>query len=229
MTTALTGFNINNFRSNINTGGYLQTNKFSVVISVPPKSIYLGPTSSQHLSFRADEVRVPGASLDIASIHRYGIGPNQKFPFNVNFTDITISFIDDASASIWHMMNTWMRAIFGYGNNNISSMNKNSQNYQLLYKDEYCSTIQINVFNNYGAQVQMIELIDAFPISLNDVTLSWGNNNNLYKTHATFNFRDYNASISGENQVLAAPGAPGVPQSGQFIVGLNGLPIGATT
>ena len=198
---ALTGFNIENFRTNILNSGYLQTNKFNVLID--PQSLNLLANVTQQkelLTYRADEIRIPGASLDITQVHRYGIGPNQKFPFNVNFTDITISFIDDSKASIWFFMDAWLRYAFGYGNNKSYPILYNSQtqpqNYQLQYKSAYVTPIQINVFNNEGSQILMINLIDAFPISLNDVTMSWSNNNNLYRTHVTFNFSDYNISTS---------------------------------
>ena len=51
------------------------------------------------------------------------------------------------------------------------------------------------MFNNEGNQILFIELMDAFPVALNDISMAWNNNNTLYKTHVTFNFRDYNVSV----------------------------------
>ena len=200
--TAYDGFNIQHFKSEIAENGVLQTNKFLVVFKEIPVLKQLS-VSLPTLSLRAENVSWPGASLDLTAVHRYGIGPNQKFPTNVNFTDISITFIDTYGAEINQFMNSWLRYIFGFGglqvDNGVSRDSRFSnlqEDYQLEYKKNYVTDVSIDIFNSTGLRVAKATLLDAYPISVNDVNLSWNDNNNLYKTSCVFNFRDYNINTN---------------------------------
>jgi hypothetical protein len=203
--TSSTGFNIQDFKSNIGKDGVLQNNKFLVTISNPQQFVNVGL-----LQFRASDIRIPGVSFETLNTHRYGVGPIQKFPTNVNFTDIGITFIEDKHGSIWNSMNSWTRKIFNYGGvNTVDGISPSSvfyqEQYTLEYKNTYSTNIVIQVFNNeaendtyigaLGSDIKatlIITLLDAYPISMHDVPLSWSDNNNLFKTTVDFTFRDYN-------------------------------------
>ena len=199
--TSATGFNIQDFKSNIGKSGVLQTNKFLVSLS-PPSGIIADPSL---LQFRASDIRAPGVSLESLNVHRYGIGPVQKFPTNINFTDISITFVDDRNSSIWKSMNQWTQKIFSYGiNAHVSILNPNMvfgiQGNMLDYKNNYTTDIIISIFNNEGSNIREdadsqavleIMLMEAYPVSMHDVPLSWSDNNNLFKTTVDFTFRSF--------------------------------------
>ena len=189
--TSATGFNIQDFKSNIGKSGVLQTNKFLVSLS-PPSGII---ADLSLLQFRASDIRAPGVSLESLNVHRYGIGPVLKFPTNINFTDISITFIDDRNSSIWKSMNQWTQKIFSYGR-----VEAGIQDNMLDYKNNYTTDIIISIFNNEGSNVREnadtqtaleIMLMDAYPVSMHDVPLSWSDNNNLFKTTVDFTFRSF--------------------------------------
>jgi hypothetical protein len=115
------------------------------------------------------------------------VGPSQKFPTNVNFTDVDINFLDNNNNAFWKYFAKWMNGIFDY-----TGVSGGSQpSYKVEYKEYYQTDIQIFVFDNAGRQTNAIILKEAFPISLSDVSLSWSENNRLYEFSVRFSFKEW--------------------------------------
>lgn len=112
-------FNISEYKSYIGKTGTLPTNKFYVDIPIPRvlfrSEILVNnirrsmPTFGENLSFRAESVRVPGVTMQMTSVNRYGIGPIQKYPFNANFTDTSMTFLADKESLVWIFFYNWLR------------------------------------------------------------------------------------------------------------------------
>lgn len=179
----MTAFNIRNFVSNISQSGTLQTNKFNVTINRPGliSSTSIGDRS-QHLIYRAESVRIPGMTLAVVETRRYGVGPRTRIASNIDYTDISISFIEDAQGSVHKYFYRWMSQIFTTPN--VGFINNNT--YSARYKSEYTSTIIVNVFDNSGRYINTVAIYEAYPISLGDVQLSWSDNSSLMKINVTF-------------------------------------------
>jgi hypothetical protein len=207
-------FNIANFSAHIKDKGTLQTNKFIVRFG-PPEILKNGYDVVQRsIEYRANSVKIPGVNLDLQQVQRYGVGPQQKFPTNVNFSDIDINFVDMNGNVLWKYFVKWLNGIFDYtgttGRNGIPS-------YKVEYKKNYITDIIIYVFNNDGEQTNAIVLKEAFPISLGDVSLSWGENNRLYELNTRFTFKEwyYGDYVEGAFQSSGSFLGPG--QSAQVI------------
>ena len=181
------GFNISDFASSITQDGVIQTNKFTAIIPNVPG---LSPDISTLMAYRGEQCHIPGVTFDMQQINRYGVGPLQKFPTNVNFTENTLTFIDDSQNTIWKTFYNWMNYIFQYTGQSPSN-NISDANYTVRYKSDYARNINIHLFNNSGENVTTIVLREAFPISINDINLSWADNNNLFRVIVTFAFTDW--------------------------------------
>jgi hypothetical protein len=180
-------FNIARFSAHINNSGTVQTNKF--IVRIPPPTILLNgfEVVQRSIEYRANSVKVPGVDLDTQNVSRYGVGPSQKFPTNVNFTDVDINFLDNNNNAFWKYFAKWMNGIFDY-----TGVSGGSQpSYKVEYKQYYQTDIQIFVFDNAGRQTNAIILKEAFPISLSDVSLSWSENNKLYEFSVRFAFKEW--------------------------------------
>ena len=208
-------FNIARFSAHINNSGTVQTNKF--IVRIPPPIILRDgfDVIQRSIEYRANSVKVPGVDLDTQNVSRYGVGPSQKFPTNVNFTDVDINFLDTNGNYIWKYFAKWMNGIFDY--TGVSGGNEPS--YKVEYKKYYQTNIEIFVFDNAGSQTNAIILKEAFPISLSDVSLSWSENNRLYEFSVRFSFREwfysgYNIGVYDSNAAIG-PGqtAQVVPNS----------------
>lgn len=180
-------FNIANFSAHLNRTGTVQTNKFLVRLTPPlifgPSDIELG----RIYQFRASSVRIPGVNLDMQKVNRYGLGPQQNFPTNVNFSDIDITFLDTGENELWKHFTKWMNGIFDY----TGVVGGTQASYSVEYKKYYETEVQIFVFNNSGDAVNGIILKEAFPTSINDVSLSWSENNKLYEFGVKFTFKEW--------------------------------------
>ena len=200
-------FRIDNFISNINKYGTLQTNKFEVEIPIPTSlNINSRNTIENILKMRAEKVKIPGVVLDNIETRRYGIGPNYKTATNVRFEPISMSFIETSKTDVYYAFHEWIRiGIFDYARpgGNRSPERNALPSFLTEYKKDYISDITIKVFNNEGkngisndiAPVLKLKLIEAFPISIGDNDLSWGDNNTLYRINVSFAYSYFTVVI----------------------------------
>lgn len=194
-------FNIQNFSAEISKRGTLQNNKFKVRIAIPASLLSISRYSNAQeiLEFRANEVSVPGVTMDTSDYRRYGIGPIQKTATNVRFTEIDVSFIETRDSYVHRFFYDWTNFIFDYSG---SGPNREVRpTFTSEYKANYATTVEIMVFNNSGTSdgsldtsgadsvpVSTIKLFDAFPVALSDVGLDWSSTNQLYRVRTSLNF-----------------------------------------
>lgn len=210
-------FNVSEYKSYLTKTGTLPTNRFYVEIPVPRvlfnSEVVVNntrrsmPAFGKDMSFRAESIRAPGVSLNISNVNRYGIGPIQKFPYNANFTDTSITFLADKESLVWIFFYNWLNNIFSYSHDD--SPSADYLRYRSNYMVDYAVDTKIHVYDYDGKLSTSVELIDSYPISMNDINLSWGDNNQLMKVTVTFAFRHWRITTStmADNSTKA----PGVP------------------
>jgi hypothetical protein len=196
-------FNIQNFVSELNKSGTLQTNKYEVFFSSPlvMQNVKIDGVSTSDterlMNLRAESVKIPGIGLLMSDVNRYGVGPMQKMPYNAAFTSNAITFLTDKKNNIHKYFYTWMNCIFDFSGTPLGTINQttqslsNGQSYKTEYKDNYTTDLHVRLYDVTGAAVQEIVMYKAFPEALNDVNLGWNDNNNLIKVIVSFSFRDW--------------------------------------
>lgn len=187
-------YKITDMISTIAKNGVLQTNKYLVLLT-PPVGLQgadingagTGGTAAL-LQIRAEQAKLPGVLIQTSDINRYGVGPTQKMPYNVQFTDTSLTFIADRNGEIYRFFYSWMNTIF-----NFSGINgQNTQaNYKVGYKDSYSTNMQIYVHDNYGNVIHIVSMMKAYPVSFNEISLGWANQNELMKLTIGITFRDW--------------------------------------
>jgi len=219
-------FDVAIFKSHLSNTGTLPTNKFEVDIPVPRVlyntevlvNNYRRPqaTFGKTLSFRAESVRAPGVTMLTSQVNRYGYGPPQKFPYNANFTDMSMSFIADKESLVWIFFYNWLNNVFAYSP--IDSGGRESNlNYRSNYMSDYAVDTKINVYDNDGKPSTTVELIDSYPVSMNDIALSWADNNQLKRVTVTFTFRHWrftNVATTDGSVKAAGPDKLVIPPKG---------------
>ena len=194
------GFNIQKFKGYIGKTGYLPVNRYLLELRVPPvmvgativdddKETKFNQDFSRDLSFRAESIRAPGVAISFDSVNRYGVGPIQKMPFNAQFTDISVSFLADKDSLVWKFFYAWLNNIFQYSYS--EGPDEDFTRYRVNYMKDYATDIYIQVYDVDGEVSTNIQLIDAYPISMNDVNLAWDTNNQTMKITVTFTFRHW--------------------------------------
>jgi hypothetical protein len=199
-------FNINRFKENVNGYGFLRNNTFEVFVMQPPvlrnsniinndREIN-GNNIDDLLRYRIEQVRIPGISILSGEINRYGIGPVQKMPFNAQFPEITFSVLMDRNADLHHFWYNWIRSIFEFNGVEVGSSASigpanRIPNYTAEYKENYSTIMQIVVYNHSGKAVQKINLFEAFPTSIKDIQLAWGDTQSLMRLAVSVAFTEY--------------------------------------
>lgn len=207
-------FNVNEFRQNVSQNGFLQTNRFKVEIPVPnvlsgsfnsnrPSAVSSTDTS-QLLTFRAEQVKAPGITLNTSDVFRYGVGVRQAMPYSGSYTENVISFISDGYGDIWSFWYLWLNEIFQFaGADDFRGTGRSTNSlpsYELDYKENYATKITVTVYDNYGNEVQIINMWDAFPVSINDTQLNWGSNNQALRVTVGLSFKEMTIKGAGINR-----------------------------
>jgi hypothetical protein len=232
------GFNIRDFKANLNGAGVLPTNRFLVTVPLPrilsnAQSVRAGESVSFNdisrlFTFRAEAFKAPGVNIDTTAVNRYGIGPSQKMPFNAAFTDTSITFLGDRNGEIWNLFYNWVNSIFNFGGVESSNGSFTRPSYKARYLSDYAVDIGVSILDYAGQFSNEVIMHNAYPTSINDIPLSWNDNNQLMKITVGFTFRDWSivdSAVQGNNP--AALAKPSLPEASNPATQLGGNPIPA--
>jgi hypothetical protein len=242
-------FNINDFQGNIAKYGTLRSHSFDVEFALPKtfqNRFILTPGAGQvstgqlgrMLQMRVEQVKIPGVAIQNAEINRYGVGTAQKIPFASGFVDTSFSFIIDKYGALWYFWYTWLRDTVQFAglHDNPGSMTFNEfASYCVGYKDDIVSTMTFRMFDAMGDVALTIELIDAFPISLNDMQVDWNETNQLVRVTIGLSFKEIILKGAGTitSTTTTGPGTTnnrvGGGSTGPGSLGNNPFQLGGTT
>jgi hypothetical protein len=177
-------FNIERFKNNIEQYGYVKNNHFQIAIR--PPNVINNNVAVDMIRFRADSIKLPGITILTADNQRYGVGPTQKQPHAANFSENSISMICDKEGELWRFWYEWSRRIFQF-----NGAENQIPGYYTEYKDNYSTTVQISVYDPNGYLIQTFNLFEAFPTSIQETNMNWGNSElirlNVGLTYASYN------------------------------------------
>ena len=161
--------NINDFKASF-TKDVARTNRFDVEIPVPLTLIpYV--SSARSLIYRCETAQFPGRTF--ATTEQKTYGPIEKFPYLNTYNDLDLTFIVDDDMSQKVFFDAWMSYINPLYNNNYR------------YKGDYATTLVVNQYDVSGEKTYSINLNEAFPISMNQMDLNWGDDS-YHKLSVTF-------------------------------------------
>lgn len=156
-------------------------------------------STNRDLEFWCEGTNIPGIGLATHPVLRYGYGAVEKKPASPSFNDVNFSIIGDGKADNWTFFKSWISMINNFdlrnGINpdtvNTKIAGKSQSPYELAYKYEYASDVNILVFDDTGKSTFDIILRDAYPIFLGDIQLNWSDNNTIMKIPVSFTFQDW--------------------------------------
>jgi hypothetical protein len=226
-------FDIQQFKSYLGRTGYLPASRYYLEITTPDilkqsgGLIFAGQqfdarAFERDISFRAEALSAPGISISYDNINRYGVGPNQKFPYNAQFTDMSVTFLADKESLLWSFFYAWLNNIFQYSS--ADNGNGDFTSYRANYMKDYATNISINIFDVDGSPSMFIKLVDAYPISMNEVRLAWDSTNQTMKITVTFTFRHWlMEQVTVKNKPSQAPTVSTlyIPKTIRTVAGAN--------
>lgn len=191
------GFDIDAFASDIRTRGVVRTHSFLAIV-YPPKilqGLYTDP-ALRRMIIRCEAASLPSMSFMTRDFYRAGYGSSEAIAYNTNFEPVNFTFLVDAQAEVYTFFYNWMNCIVnfnvsaGFGTSNTIG-GKALKAYEVGYKDDYVTKMLILMYNEARDQIIEVTLHDAFPMSISEVGLSWGQTDELMKINVPVKYRDF--------------------------------------
>jgi hypothetical protein len=150
--------------------------RFDVEIPVPLKLVAYLNTAKQ-LTLRCENAEFPGKTL--ATTDRRIYGPSEKQPYLTTFSDSTFTFILSDDMREKRLFDAWMDLI------------NPKSTFDMNYKGDYATPITINQYDVTNKLSYSVTLIDAFPVSVNQLDLDWSNDSTHHRLSVTFAYHTY--------------------------------------
>jgi hypothetical protein len=160
-------------------------------VKINPPSVLRSAISSSTLAFRCENASLPGRTLSTSDLRIYG--PTEKYPYQSAYDDITLTFIVTSSMIEKTLFNTWMDYI------------NNPETWNFEYKSNYVTDILISQFDTSNRETHEVKLVDAFPISINELDLDWGNDAAYHKLSVVFAYTYWEITKTATPSQYTAP------------------------
>ena len=180
-------------------------NRFDVNIPIPLTLIQYR-NISQRLTFRCENANLPGRTISTTDQKIYNIV--EKFPNQTSYQDMDMTFIVGGDMAEKQFFDAWLELI------------NPTTNFNFKYKGDYSTSITVNQYDINNNLTYTIELVDAYPIAVNQLDLDWSNDG-YHKLTVVFAYTYWkNNSL---NNILHSALTAGISGGLSTITGPNGL------
>ena len=180
--------NIQEFKSSF-TSDLARASRFDVYISIPYAFGAYLPVTTESLAFRCESAELPGRTISTTDLKIYG--PTEKLPYQTTYNDMTLTFIVSDTMEEKALFDLWLDQINP----------QDSHNFE--YKQSYATDITIKQYDVVNNLTYAIQLIDAFPISVNQLDLNWSNDG-THKLTVTFAYTEWKQNYVGPQAPIEA-------------------------
>jgi len=183
-------FNLNNFKSDINDQGVLKQNSYDVYIGMPLIPVGNGSIdSSRKLKIRTESAAIPGSSFSSVDNYRpYGFGKTYNIPYSYIPQEISCTHLVDRDGDMYKIITDWMNNIVDYQGRRETV---GGNHYSAYYLDEYKGSMSIYVYSPIGDLVKRVELKEVYPISLDQIQMSWSASNEIVRINVNYRYTHY--------------------------------------
>jgi hypothetical protein len=182
---------IDNFISEVSNSGLAKPSRFEVNINVP--ICMTDNNIGQKVSMFCDQASFPPQR--IITSRQQLFGPPSQHPVGVDYggDGITLQFFVDREMKVKRFFDKWLQGIIS------------PTDYTARYQRNYLTQISVTQLDESDTETYKVSVIDAFPISMQALTLDAGNVNTVHKLLVTFNYRRWIEEIIIPSPALAEP------------------------
>jgi len=185
-------FNVTDIIQSVNTHGVLKPSKFEVIIS-----------GNDTLTVRCIAAQIPGLTINTTDFKLYGGMPVLKVPTSKTYTDLRLTFLARSDSNDRYFFENWFNRISNFSSNTVAYYNDVAQDITINVYDEFNKTKTFNVTaglkgapldpgTNQGTTKDSIaysvKVLNAIPISLDEVDISWAETDRLIEFAVTFSY-----------------------------------------
>ena len=176
------GTKIDDFKSRMTS--FARPNQFEVVIFAKPDSI--NKALHERLKFSCYQATIPGMSI-LTTEKDEGY---RSIAYQKTYEDITLGFYVHGDMKEIKVFQDWLKFMINPENNHIG------------YYDDYKSTVEIKNLDRQQKKVLTTTLIDAYPKSIDAVTLDADSNDEIIKVNVGFTYRYYKQVFGGKQETV---------------------------
>lgn len=151
----------------------LPASRYEVLVNPP------GGDGSEIL-IRAETVSAPGiAFLSVDNYSPYGNGLIYNIPYKYNPQEVVMTHTVDEKAEIYKTFREWANKIVDLDGDAL---------YGAKYLKDYAVDMNLTVYNQQNQLAKMIQFIEAFPINVEPMQLSWGQHDEIARFSVSYRF-----------------------------------------
>jgi hypothetical protein len=138
---------------------------------------------------RCESTSIPGKTYETVD-KKMGSAPVEKFPYHVNYNEVTMNFIVSGDMNEKIFFDAWMELI------------NPTTDYNFQYKQNYAVDITINQYDNQNNLTYASLLEEAYPVGVNQLDVDWSSDG-YHKLAVTFIYKQWsNNSVTALLQNL---------------------------
>lgn len=150
---------IQDFIKSFSTSELARPSRFTVALN----NISYGGIASKDLILRCESAELPSITYATTE-QKFGSNPIEKFPYQVEFNDVNLTFIVSENMNEKIFFDAWMDAV------------SPSNNYNFNYKTGtggYSTDVMITQYDLTDKITYSVTLKEAYPITVNQLDLDW--------------------------------------------------------
>ena len=183
-------FDIDSFTAEMHSVGFARPSDFEVEIGgdiLSKVGSSFGLSSS--LMFRVNTAELPQRNVEAISYAEYGAP--YKIGGGVNYVDTPISIICSPDLREREFFMRWQDLIGGFHRNPDLDADQRKNQFNIGYYDNYVAKKGITIYqlDQQGFKTYAVDLIDAYPIVVSPLSLSWANGSEVQVMNVTIAFR----------------------------------------
>jgi len=192
-------FDLSEFKSEINKHGLAKNNLFVMYIDAPASlkneleaaSGNLSAFPTRSLRFFCRSVSVPELAPGTTAVARQTLGPAENFPTGLQYSTLPCDFMVDSNFGVVKYFHRWMQNVVNYDKTGIFNEYNGMLPFELGYKDEYSSTITVEMYSgnfNGVKKVYTYKFQGAYPTRVGEVSLAWANAAEIMSLPVSFSY-----------------------------------------
>ena len=173
--------------------GFARANRYEVMLNAPTGEKGTGKADLQNIfskvmqaakgdgtvrktGLRCESISFPGRNLDTSPDTNI-YGPTREIVNGFSFAEISATFVCSSDMREKLFFETWQRLAF------------DPQSWALGYYDDYVGSVDIHQLDENDNKRYGVQLIEAFPKTISEQSLGYGQNDTLHRISVTFSYR----------------------------------------
>jgi len=173
--------------------GFARANRYEVMLHAPSGEKGTGKANLQNIfsqvmgqakgdgtvrktGLRCESISFPGRNLDTSPDTNI-YGPTREIVSGFSFAEVSATFVCSSDMNEKLFFETWQRLAF------------DPQSWALGYYDDYVGSVDIHQLDQSNRKRYGVQLIEAFPKTIAEQSLSYASNDTIHKINVTFSYR----------------------------------------